>query len=124
MKFSPIEDVIKDIRKGKLVIVIDDEDRENEGDLIMAAQTATSQKINFMAMHGRGIVCAPMASKRLRELEISLMVGESGDNFRTAWTISIDAKKRITTGISARDRTRTVRLLSDPKATMQDFVKP
>jgi len=124
MKFSPIEDVIKDIRKGKLVIVIDDEDRENEGDLIMAAQTATSQKINFMAMHGRGIVCAPMASKRLRELEISLMVGESGDNFRTAWTISIDAKKGITTGISARDRTRTVRLLSDPKATMQDFVKP
>jgi len=124
MKFTPIERIIRDIKKGKLVIILDDEDRENEGDLIMAAQFATPEKINFMALHGRGIVCTPMSAERLRELNIRAMVGESHDTFKTAWTVSIDAKKGVSTGISARDRARTVKLLADPKAAPEDFVKP
>ena len=124
MKFSPIKEVIKDVKKGKLVIVIDDADRENEGDLIMAAQHATPAKINFMTLHGRGILCSPMESKRLEALDIDLMVGDAQDTFKTAWTVSIDAKRGITTGISAHDRSHTVKLLADPKAAPGDFVKP
>lgn len=124
MKFSSIQEVVKDVRRGKLVIVIDDEDRENEGDLILAASHATPQKINFMSLHGRGIICAPMEAQRLKQRDIHLMVGELTDTYRTAWTVSIDAKKGISTGISAKDRAHTLNLLADPKSAKDDFVRP
>ncbi|MFT5206412.1 MAG: 3,4-dihydroxy 2-butanone 4-phosphate synthase/GTP cyclohydrolase II [Candidatus Omnitrophota bacterium] len=124
MKFSKIEDVVKDIKRGQLVIVIDDEDRENEGDLILAAQYATPEKINFLALHGRGIICCPMSAEKLKALDINLMVNESGDTFKTAWTVSIDAKKGVSTGVSAKDRSKTVKLLASPKSVKADFVKP
>jgi 3,4-dihydroxy 2-butanone 4-phosphate synthase/GTP cyclohydrolase II len=124
MKFSTVEDILKDIRAGKMVVVMDDEDRENEGDLVMAAQFATPEKINFMALHGRGILCAPMDSSRLEALDIHPMVGQSTDNFKTAWTVSIDAKRGITTGISASDRAHTFHLLANPKSVSADFVRP
>lgn len=124
MKLNSIEDILKDIKNGRMVIVMDDEDRENEGDLVMAAEHATPEKINFMALHGRGILCAPMESKRLDQLDIHPMVGQSGDNFKTAWTVSIDAKHGVTTGISAKDRAKTFHLLANPKSTGVDFVRP
>jgi 3,4-dihydroxy 2-butanone 4-phosphate synthase/GTP cyclohydrolase II len=124
MKLNSIPEILKDIRAGRMVIVMDDEDRENEGDLVMAAEFATPDKVNFMALHGRGILCAPMDSKRLEELDIHPMVGQSGDNFKTAWTVSIDAKRGITTGVSAQDRAHTFHLLANPKSHASDFVKP
>jgi 3,4-dihydroxy 2-butanone 4-phosphate synthase / GTP cyclohydrolase II len=124
MKTSKVDEVIQDVRRGKVVIVIDDEDRENEGDFIMAAQFATAEKINFMAKHGRGIVCVPMEAKRLDDLGIGMMTGEAADPYRTAWTISIDIKKGISTGISALDRAKTIQALSDPKSKKGDFTRP
>ena len=124
MKFSSIPEVLSDLKKGKIIIVVDDADRENEGDLIVAAQFATASNINFMATHGRGIICVPMESKRLTELGIDLMVSENADELKTAWTISIDAKHGITTGISAYDRARTVRVLIDSKTKKDDLVRP
>lgn len=124
MKFSPIADVIQDIKHGKHVIVIDDEDRENEGDLIIAAQHATPDKVNFMAVHGRGILCVPMTLARLKALHINLMVADSADPYKTAWTVSIDAKEGVSTGISAKDRSRTIQLLANADSTEKDFVRP
>ena len=124
MKLSTIPDVIAGLKKGKLIIVIDDEDRENEGDLVCAAQFATPANINFMATHGRGIICVPMESARLAQLGIDLMVQENADEFKTAWTVSIDAKRGITTGISAYDRAKTIKILIDPKAEKEDLVRP
>ena len=124
MKLSTIPEVIADLKKGKLIIVIDDEDRENEGDLVCAAQFATPANINFMATHGRGIICVPMESARLAQLGIDLMVQENADEFKTAWTVSIDAKRGITTGISAYDRAKTIKILIDPKAKKEDLVRP
>ncbi len=124
MKFSSIPEVLADLKRGRLVIVIDDADRENEGDLVIAAQFATSSVVNFMAKHGRGIICVPMESKRLGELGIDLMVQENADEYKTAWTVSIDAKDNVTTGISAYDRARTIRVLLDPKANKDDLVRP
>ena len=123
-KLSTIPEVLLDLKKGKLVIVIDDADRENEGDLIVAAQFATPDHVNFMAKHGRGIICVPMEPKRLTELGIDLMVTENSDGLKTAWTVSIDAKHGVTTGISAYDRSRTIKTLIDPKTSREDLSRP
>ena len=122
-KFSTIPEIIADIKKGRMVIVIDDEDRENEGDFVMAAQFATADKVNFMAKHGRGIICVPMEAERLEQLGIGMMA-EAADPFRTAWAVSIDAKQGVTTGISAHDRAKTIRALSEPRSKKEDFHRP
>ena len=124
MKFSSIPEVLSDLKKGRLIIVVDDQDRENEGDFVVAAEHATSANINFMAKHGRGIICVPMESKRLEELGIDLMVANNSDEMKTAWTVSIDAKRGVTTGISAHDRAKTVQTLIDPKTKGQDLTRP
>ncbi|TCO88535.1 3,4-dihydroxy 2-butanone 4-phosphate synthase/GTP cyclohydrolase II [Chthoniobacter flavus] len=122
--FDPIEDIIKDIRAGKMVIVTDDADRENEGDLVMAAEKITPDAVNFMAMHGRGLICAPITEERAEELGLQRMVLENRESYRTDFTVSVDAAKGVTTGISAHDRARTIQILVDPKATPQDLVQP
>ncbi len=124
MKFSAISDVLSDLKKGRLVIVVDDQDRENEGDLIVGAEHASAENINFMAKHGRGIICVPMESKRLEELGIDLMVANNTDDLKTAWTVSIDAKHGISTGISAQDRAKTIEVLIDPKTKSTDLARP
>lgn len=122
--FNAIHEVIADISKGKMVIVIDDEDRENEGDLIMAGSFVEPEDINFMAKHGRGLICMPMEGERLDELAISPMVSDSTDPHGTAFTISVDAKEGITTGISAHDRARTIHTLIDSNTKPEDLAKP
>jgi 3,4-dihydroxy 2-butanone 4-phosphate synthase/GTP cyclohydrolase II len=124
MKFSSIRDVASDLKKGKMVIVVDDADRENEGDLIVSAEHISASNINFMAKHGRGIICVPIEGRRLEELGIDLMVANNQDDLRTAWTVSIDAKKGITTGISAYDRAKTIQTLIDPKTKGSDLSRP
>ena len=124
MKLHSIPEVVADLKRGKVIIVIDDKDRENEGDLVVAAEHATPGNINFMAKHGRGIICVPMESKRLEELGIDRMVANNADEFKTAWMVSIDAKHGITTGISAYDRAKTIHLLIEKKTAADDFVKP
>lgn len=124
MKFNTIQDVIEDIRIGKMVVVIDDEGRENEGDLLMAASKVTAGEINFMATHGRGLICLPMSGRRMDELKIGPMMTKTGDPFKTAWAISVDAKDGITTGISAHDRAKTARIMADPSTKRSDFVQP
>ena len=103
-QFDSIEDVLKDIRAGKLVIVTDDADRENEGDLVMAAEKVTPATVNFMATHGRGLICAPITDERAEQLGLQRMVLENRESYRTDFTVSVDAAKGITTGISAHDR--------------------
>lgn len=122
--FSPIEDVIADVEAGKLVIVVDDEDRENEGDLIAAAAKITPEMVNFMAVHGRGLICTPITEERAAELELEAMVRRNKEAFGTNFTVSIDAAKGITTGISAPDRARTIEILADPAARPEDLVQP
>ncbi|NQU74228.1 MAG: bifunctional 3,4-dihydroxy-2-butanone-4-phosphate synthase/GTP cyclohydrolase II [Candidatus Omnitrophica bacterium] len=124
MRFNNIEEVIDDIKSGRIVVVIDDEDRENEGDLIMAASFVTAENINFMAKHGRGLICVPMEEKRLNELELYQLSASQRDPYKTAWVISVDAKQGISTGISAYDRAHTVKILSDPNTKADDFIKP
>ncbi|MBN1794699.1 MAG: bifunctional 3,4-dihydroxy-2-butanone-4-phosphate synthase/GTP cyclohydrolase II [Candidatus Omnitrophica bacterium] len=122
--FNRIEEIIEDIRRGRLVIIVDDEDRENEGDLIQAAEFATPASINFMATFGRGLICAPLESERLAELDIYPMSQVHQDRFKTAWCMSVDAKEGITTGISAHDRSCTIKTLINAQSTPDDFVKP
>ena len=122
--FDSIESVIADLRKGKLVIVVDDADRENEGDLIMAAEKATPQAINFMAKFGRGLICVPTTSERLKQLGIEQMVVQNRDTFKTDFQVSVDASKNISTGISAADRAQTIRVMADPTALPNDLVQP
>ncbi len=124
MPLSPIEDALDDIRAGKMVIVMDDEDRENEGDLTMAAERITPDAVNFMTKHGRGLICVSMTGKRLDELHIPMMVAENTSRFETAFTVSVEARGRTTTGISAFDRAATIAALLDPAATAADFVSP
>jgi 3,4-dihydroxy 2-butanone 4-phosphate synthase/GTP cyclohydrolase II len=124
MKFNTINEVVKDLKGGKIVIVIDDASRENEGDLIMAGSKASPEAINFMAKFGRGLICAPMERGDLERLNLYPMSSQSRDPYRTAWAISVDAKGHITTGISAHDRARTIRLLSRRNSRPNDFVKP
>ncbi|WP_027624349.1 bifunctional 3,4-dihydroxy-2-butanone-4-phosphate synthase/GTP cyclohydrolase II [Clostridium lundense] len=122
-KFNTIEEAILDIKEGKMIVVIDDEDRENEGDLIMAAEKVTPEAINFMAKYGRGLICMPVIGERLKQLNIGQMVEENTDSNGTAFTVSIDAKE-TTTGISAFERAATIRKVLDPQAKEEDFKRP
>ena len=124
MAFNSIESVVREIRKGRMVIVVDDADRENEGDLIMAAQHVTPAAINFMAKEGRGLICAPTTSERLEQLGIGRMVKQNREVFGTDFQVSVDAAKGISTGISAADRARTIQILADPTAVAEDLVQP
>src|SRR4029077_7236904 len=122
--FAAIEDAIAAIHAGKMVIVVDDEDRENEGDLTIAAEKITPDAINFMARHGRGLICLAMTPERLDELEIPLMVSQNSSRFETAFCVSIEAKRGTTTGISAADRAATVLTAIDPSTKPSDLVRP
>lgn len=125
IQLNTIEEAIEDIRKGKLVIVVDDEDRENEGDFITAARNVTPEIINFMATHGRGLICTPLVEERCEELGLELMVGKNTALHETQFTVSIDLDGHgCTTGISAADRSRCVQALIDPKMTASDFARP
>ncbi|MGM0508611.1 MAG: bifunctional 3,4-dihydroxy-2-butanone-4-phosphate synthase/GTP cyclohydrolase II [Fusobacteriota bacterium] len=119
-----IKDAIEDIKKGKMVIVVDDDDRENEGDLIMAAEKITPEKINFMTKKGRGLICAPIDIDRANKLNLGPMVGENTDKYGTAFTVSVDSKKGTTTGISAEDRSNTIKELMEKDVSGSDFRKP
>ena len=122
-KFNTIEEAIEDIRKGKMIVVVDDEDRENEGDLVMAAEKVTPAAINFMAKYGGGLICLPVVRERLEELHIERMVAKNTDPNKTAFTVSIDASD-CTTGISAHERARTIRRVIDPTSSPKDFTRP
>ncbi len=122
--FDSIEDAIADIAHGRMVILVDDEDRENEGDLVMAAEKVTPEAINFMATHGRGLICLALSPERVEELQLPLMVNENTAAFGTAFTVSIDARKGITTGISAKDRAVTILTAVDPKTRPADLARP
>ena len=123
MKFDKIEDAIEDIKQGKMIVVVDDEDRENEGDLVMAAQLVTPESVNFMAKYGRGLICAPITESRAKELGIDIMVKENTEQMKTAFTVSVDHKSS-TTGISAFERAKTIKELANPEAKPSDFVQP
>jgi 3,4-dihydroxy 2-butanone 4-phosphate synthase / GTP cyclohydrolase II len=122
--FDSVESVVDAIRQGQMVIVTDDEDRENEGDLVMAAEKVTAGAINFMALHGRGLICVPTTSERLRQLGISRMVHENRESQKTDFMVSVDARDGITTGISAHDRARTIWVMADRDSNPDDLVQP
>ncbi len=124
MKFNTIEDAIDDIRNGKMVILVDDEDRENEGDLTMAAEAVTPEAINFMARYGRGLICLSLTPERVEQLQLPMMTTDNTSSFGTAFTISIEAKKGVTTGISAADRSRTIKTAINPKSGPEDLARP
>ncbi|MFA9453677.1 MAG: bifunctional 3,4-dihydroxy-2-butanone-4-phosphate synthase/GTP cyclohydrolase II [Candidatus Aminicenantaceae bacterium] len=121
---ASIEDAIKTVKAGKLIIIVDDEDRENEGDLMVAAENITPDIINFMAMHGRGLICLSLTRERARKLELPLMVTDNTAQFQTAFTVSIDAKEGTTTGISAYDRAKTILTAIDPETRPADLARP
>src|SRR5687768_434757 len=122
--FAPIEEAIEDIRAGKMVVVCDDEDRENEGDLVMAAQFVTPEAINFMIKEARGLICLALTPDRCEELGLDLMAAKNESPFETAFTVSIEAREGVTTGISAADRARTVQVAIDPATSPRDIVQP
>ncbi len=122
--FHTIEEAIRDLRDGKMVIVVDDEDRENEGDLTMAAEKVTPEAITFMATEGRGLICMPVIGERLDELRIPPMVTDNTSPHETAFCVSVDAKHKVTTGISAHDRAITIKTLVDPETTPDDLTSP
>jgi 3,4-dihydroxy 2-butanone 4-phosphate synthase/GTP cyclohydrolase II len=124
MPFDSIDNAIKEIKKGKFVILVDDEDRENEGDLVMAAEKATPHAINFMARHARGLICLALTPDRVEELQLPPQAAENTATFGTAFTVSIDARKGITTGISAADRATTIHVAIDPKSRPADLARP
>lgn len=124
MALSSAKEIIEDIRQGKMVILMDDEDRENEGDLIIAAEKITPDAVNFMATHGRGLICLTLTQSRCRQLSLPLMVQDNSEQFSTNFTISIEAAEGVTTGISAADRARTVQAAVAPDATSADIVMP
>jgi len=124
MTFDPIDDAIEALRRGEMIIAVDDEDRENEGDLILAADRATPEAINFMATHARGIICTPMEPERLDELEIPMMTPNDPDHDGCAFAVSVDARHETSTGTSAYDRAATISRLLDPDATNADFIQP
>ena len=124
MPFSPMEEILEDIKAGKMVIVCDDEDRENEGDLTMAAELVTADDINFMATHGRGLICLPMAEELLDRLDIPQMTVHNSSRMGTGFTVSIEAREGITTGISAADRAHTCRVAVDDATGPEDLVMP
>lgn len=120
----PVEQAIEEIRQGKMLIVVDDENRENEGDLVIAAEKVTPEKIAFMAAYGRGLICVPITEERAKELDLPLMTTENTEAHRTAFTISVDAKKGTTTGISAQDRATTIKALIDHSTKPSDLARP
>ncbi len=124
MKFSTITEALLDLKMGKMIIVVDDEDRENEGDLIMAAEKITPEAITFMARFGCGLICVPLTAKRVEELDIPLMVADNTESQQTAFTVSVDAKENITTGISAQERAETVKKLINPHTLPEDLARP
>ena len=124
MALSSIEDIIEDIRQGKMVVLMDDEDRENEGDLIMAASMVTPEAINFMAKFGRGLICLTLTAERCEQLNLPLMVSDTNDKHGTNFTVSIEAAEGVTTGISAADRATTVQAAVAPNAKPGDIVMP
>jgi 3,4-dihydroxy 2-butanone 4-phosphate synthase/GTP cyclohydrolase II len=122
--FASVAEAIDDIRGGKMVIVVDDEDRENEGDLTMAAELVTPEDVAFIRKYASGVICVPMTAARLQELELPQMVSRNEARLGTAFTVSVDAREDVTTGISAADRARTIRVLADPRTKARDLVKP
>jgi 3,4-dihydroxy 2-butanone 4-phosphate synthase / GTP cyclohydrolase II len=124
MNHQSVEQAINDIRQGKMVIVVDDEHRENEGDLVMAAEKVTPEAINFMVKEARGLICVPMVIEDLERLALPMMVTREEDQYRTAFTISVDAKEGTTTGISAQDRAKTIQVIADPNSKPSDLVRP
>jgi 3,4-dihydroxy 2-butanone 4-phosphate synthase/GTP cyclohydrolase II len=125
IQLNTIKEAIDDIRAGKVIIVVDDEDRENEGDFVAAAEKVTPEMINFMATHGRGLICAPLSEERCKELKLEMMVGKNTDPMETAFTISVDLKGQgVTTGISAADRAKTIKSLIDPATKPNDLGRP
>jgi 3,4-dihydroxy 2-butanone 4-phosphate synthase/GTP cyclohydrolase II len=123
-RFSTIDEALEDIRDGKMVVVCDAEDRENEGDLTLAAQFATPDAINFMAKHARGLVCLALTGERCDDLGLDLMAAKNESAFQTAFTVSIEAREGVTTGISAHDRAHTIQVAIDPRTRPQDLVQP
>ena len=124
MGFNSVEEVLEEMRQGRIVIVVDDEGRENEGDLTVAAERVTAETINFMAKHGRGLICLALTGERLDQLQIPMMVGENTSKFQTAFTVSIEARHGVTTGISAADRAKTILTAIDPGSVPSDLVRP
>ena len=121
---TPIPEILDDLRAGKMVILVDDEDRENEGDLVVAAEHATGENINFMATHGRGLICMPMTLERLEELDLPPMTTKNTSPFGTAFHLSFEAATGVTTGISAQDRAHSIRVASEPSTMKNDLVRP
>ncbi|MBI4969516.1 MAG: 3,4-dihydroxy-2-butanone-4-phosphate synthase [Rhodospirillales bacterium] len=121
---SPIEAIIEDARQGRMVVLVDDEDRENEGDLVIPAAHATPEAVNFMAKHGRGLVCLSLTRERIEALELPFMSRQNGTRHQTAFTVSIEAREGVTTGISAADRARTIAVAIDPERSKYDIVTP
>jgi len=124
LQFNSVEQAIEDVRQGRIVIVVDDEDRENEGDFTVAAEKVTPDTINFMAKHGRGLICLAMTGERLDQLQLPLMVGENTSKYGTAFTVSIEARRGVTTGISAADRATTILTAINPKTLPSDLARP
>src|SRR6267378_6001017 len=124
MTFASIEDAVAEIREGRLIIIVDDEDRENEGDLVCAAEKATPEIVNFMARHARGLICLPLTEERCDELHLTTQVADNTSFLGTAFTVSIDARRGITTGISAADRATTILVAVDPRTKPQDLARP
>ncbi len=122
--FTTVEDAIAEIAQGRMVIVVDDEDRENEGDLTMAAESVTAEDVAFIRKYASGVICVPMTSERLEQLDLPQMVARNEARLGTAFTVSVDAREGITTGISAADRARTIRVLAEPRSSAADLVKP
>jgi 3,4-dihydroxy 2-butanone 4-phosphate synthase/GTP cyclohydrolase II len=122
--FDPIEEVIAEIKAGRMVIVVDDADRENEGDLVMAAEKVTPEAVNFMTKHGRGLICVPITEERAAQLGLQRMVLDNRESQRTDFTVSVDAAQGVSTGISAADRAQTIRILADPHSSPRDLVQP
>jgi len=123
-QFDTIDDVVSDIARGRIVIVTDDADRENEGDLVMAAEKVTPEAVNFMAKHGRGLICVPISNERAEQLGLQRMVVRNREMYRTDFTVSVDAARGITTGISAQDRAATIQAIANPKSSPDDLVQP
>jgi 3,4-dihydroxy 2-butanone 4-phosphate synthase/GTP cyclohydrolase II len=124
MPFASIEDAANDLRNGRMVIIVDDEDRENEGDLVCAAELVTPETINFMATHARGLICMPLTEERCDELNLTMQVADNTSGFSTAFTVSIEARKGVTTGISAHDRAHTIRTAINPATRPSDLARP
>src|SRR2546428_2503681 len=124
LQFDTIDDVVSDIAKGRMVIVTDDADRENEGDLVIAAEKVTPEAVNFMAKHGRGLICVPISNERAERLGLQRMVAQNREMYRTDFTVSVDAAHGVTTGISAQDRATTLRAIANSHSLPDDLVQP